>query len=94
MASASTRLVDFLLALQEHEVSDTLLQHAGMAVLDNIGCGLYGSRQPWGRIVREFALAEGGRGRATLYGSSQAVSPARAAFANGTATHGLSLIHI
>ena len=91
MATASTRLVEYLAALKETEVESRLMQHASMAVLDNIGCGLYGARQPWGRIVREFVLAEGGQGRATLYGASLPVSPARAALANGTATHGFEL---
>ncbi len=91
MATASTRLVEYLVGLKENEIAPALLQHASMAVLDNVGCGLYGSRQPWGRIVREFVLAEHGQGRATLYGSAQPVSPARAALANGTATHGFEL---
>ncbi len=91
MATASTRLVDYLMSLSEGTIAPALLDHASMAVLDNVGCGLYGSRKPWGRITREFVLAEGGRGRATLYGAEQSVSPARAAFSNGTATHGFEL---
>ena len=77
MATASTRLVDFLMALDEDTIAPKLLEHASMAVLDNLACGLYGSRQDWGRIVREFALAEGSQGRSTLFGSSQPVSAAR-----------------
>jgi len=91
MATASTRLIEYLAGLKESDVAPRLLDHAGMAVLDNVGCGLYGSRQPWGRIVSDFVLAEHGQGRATLYGSARAVPPARAAFANGTATHGFEL---
>lgn len=91
MPTASMRLIEYLVALKDTDLASSLLQHASMAVLDNIGCGLYGSRQPWGRIVREFVLEEAGHGRATLYGSAQSASPARAAFANGTATHGFEL---
>ena len=91
MATASVRLVEYLMQLKEAELTSGLLQHSTMAVLDNVGCGLYGSRQPWGRIVREFVLAERGQGRATLYGTTQTVSPPRAALANGTATHGFEL---
>ena len=91
MATASIRLVDYLMGLREDTIAPALLEHASMALLDNVGCGLYGSRQDWGRITREFVLAEGGRGHATLYGANQPVSPARAAFANGTATHGFEL---
>ena len=91
MANASLRLVDYLIGLTPREITPVLLESASMAVLDNVGCGLYGSRQEWGRISREFVLAEGSRGRATLYGSERSVAPARAAFANGTATHGFEL---
>jgi 2-methylcitrate dehydratase PrpD len=62
-----------------------------MAVLDNIGCALYGSGQPWGRIVTDFVLSEGSRGDATVIGASRTIAPARAALANGTCTHGIEL---
>ena len=91
IATASTRLVEYLTGLNEAQIAPVLLQHATMAVLDNVGCGLYGSRQPWGRIVNDFVLAERGQGRSTLYGSAQSVPPARAALANGTSTHGFEL---
>ena len=91
MAAPSLRLVDFLLGLDERELAPALMQHATFAVLDNIACGLYGSIQEWGRIVNDFVLSEAGQGPATLYGSSRMVAPARAAFANGTSTHGFEL---
>ena len=91
MATASTRLVDFLLALDGNSISSKLLENASMAVLDNIACGLYGSKQAWGKIVNDFVLDEGTHGKATLYGSDRSVSAARAAFANGTSTHGFEL---
>jgi len=62
-----------------------------LALLDNIGCGLYGSRQQWGCIVRDLVLAERSHGNATLYGSAKPVAPIHAALANGTATHGFEL---
>jgi 2-methylcitrate dehydratase PrpD len=56
-----------------------------------VGCGLYGAIQPWGRILREQVLAEGSRGKATLFGESVTVAPSRAALANGTSAHGFEL---
>lgn len=91
MTTRSIRVIEFLLGLDERELAPRLSEHAAMAVLDNVACGLYGSIQEWGRIVSDFVLAEGGSGRATLYGSSRSVPPARAAFANGTSTHGFEL---
>jgi len=91
MSSPSLRLIDFLLGLDERELAPVLMEHAMLALLDNVACGLYGAIQEWGRIVNDFVLAEGGEGRATLYGSSRAVASGRAALANGTSTHGFEL---
>ena len=91
MATPSTRLIEFLIGLDERELAPRLTEHAAMALLNNVACGLYGSLQEWGRIVNDFVLAEGGTGRATLYGSSRPAPPARAALANGTSTHGFEL---
>ena len=43
-----------------------LFQQAQLALLDNVGCGLFGSIQPWGKINREFALSEAAKGHAAL----------------------------
>ena len=77
MSSPSLRLIDFLLGLDERELAPVLMEHAMLALLDNVACGLYGAIQEWGRIVNDFVLAEGGEGRATLYGSSRAVASGR-----------------
>jgi len=91
MANASTQLIDYLAGLKAGDLDAGLARNAATAVLDNIGCGLYGARQAWGRIVGDFVLAESSHGAATLYGASKPVAPARAALANGTSTHGIEL---
>ncbi len=91
MASRSAHLVEYLASLSESDLVPELVASARMAVLDNLGCGLYGSRQQWGEIVNAFVLSERSHGTATLYGSTVAVAPARAALANGTSTHGFEL---
>ncbi len=91
MTLPSLQLVHHLLSLTEDSVDPRLFQQAQLALLDNVGCGLFGSIQPWGKITREFALSEAAKGHATLLGSDQGLTPARVAFANGTATHGFEL---
>jgi 2-methylcitrate dehydratase PrpD len=91
LQSRSARLIEYLAALAQAEPGADLVQGATLALLDNIGCGFYGSKQDWGRIVREFGLSQGSRGKSTLYGSTRAVMPTLAALANGTATHGFEL---
>lgn len=91
MTAPSIRLIEHLLSMKESELTPTLAQSASLALLDNVGCGLYGSRQPWGKIVADLVLSERSTGRATLYGAGEPVAPVRAALANGTATHGFEL---
>lgn len=91
MSSPSIRLVEYLATLARQDLNAELAQCAATALLDNIGCGLYGARQQWGRIVSDFVLSERSQGKATLYGSTERVAPVHAALANGTATHGFEL---
>ena len=87
----SAELVEHLLALPASLLDGPLGANARMALLDTLGCGIYGAIQPWGKILREQMEHEGSRGKATLFGSQQTVAPSRAALANGTASHGFEL---
>ena len=91
MASSSSNLVEYLVTLAKADLGPDLEQSALLALLDNIGCGLYGARQQWGQILGDLVLSEGSSGAATLYGSVKSVAPIHAALANGTATHGFEL---
>ena len=90
-APRSEKLVEHLLSLPASLLDGPLGGNARMALLDTLGCGIYGAIQPWGKILREQIEHEGSRGKATLFGSQMTVAPSRAALANGTATHGFEL---
>lgn len=81
--------------LRFEEIPTAVVKHAKLCLLDSLGCGLFGSRQPWGRISAEVAVQMGG-GVAALWGGGTRCGPASAAMANGTATHGFELddIHV
>lgn len=91
MTPPATRLVEYLASLTANDLSPALVQSATTALLDNVGCGLYGTQQPWGKIVNDLVRSERSSGRATLYGEAEPVAPVRAALANGTSTHGFEL---
>ena len=91
MASLSARLVEYLASLSEADLAPELMQSSTIALLDTVGCGLYGSQKKWGEIAKAFVLSEHSSGKATLYGCTSPIAPARAALANGTATHGFEL---
>jgi 2-methylcitrate dehydratase PrpD len=83
-------MLEFLHGLGAAADSDPI-DKARWALLDALGCGLLGARQPWGRIVAEEVLSERAQGTATILGQRAKVSPSQAALCNGTATHGFEL---
>ena len=91
MANHSAELVEHLLTLPPSLLQGPLGANARSALLDTLGCGIYGAIQPWGKILRQQIAHEGSRGKATLFGSNISVAPSRAALANGTAAHGFEL---
>jgi aconitate decarboxylase len=82
-------------ALGLSDIPGDVLSHAKLCILDSLGCGLYGSRQPWSVIAAEVATAFGGSG-ASLMGRSINVGAADAALVNGTAIHGFEMddVHV
>ncbi len=90
-STRSARMVEFLLSLTLEALPQNVLREARIRLLDGLGCGLYGARMPWGKIVADVVYEEGSRGAATIYARTNPVAPARAALVNGTATHGIEL---
>ncbi|MFO1327845.1 MAG: MmgE/PrpD family protein [Rubrivivax sp.] len=62
---------------------------ARCSLLDWAAVGRAGVDEPVARIVREWALADGGRAQARAFGSAQALPARAAALVNGAASHAL-----
>jgi len=62
-----------------------------LCLIDTIGCGLFGSTLPWGKILGKFAKDLGGKKESTLLGMKYKASAPNAALANGTMIHGFEL---
>jgi 2-methylcitrate dehydratase PrpD len=86
-----THLIEYLHSLSAARLSPALMASARIALLDNLGCGLFGAKREWGCMITDFVREEGSQGRASVYGLSVTAAPARAALANGTCTHGFEL---
>ncbi len=65
--------------------------HLKTCLLDSIGCGIYGARQPWGKIAADVMVGFSGGGVSSLFARAEKVSPGDAALANGTAIHGFEI---
>jgi 2-methylcitrate dehydratase PrpD len=91
MPSPTRVLTDFLHALTLPGLPPSTVQAAQWALLDTLGCTLFGAPEPWSRIMAAEMLAEEAKGSSTIVGHSQPVPAPAAALCNGTAAHGFEL---
>lgn len=63
-----------------------------LALLDTVGCGVYGYATPWTQALLKWAQAGGGTGRSRIWNATQpALRAADAAMVNGTSSHAFEL---
>lgn len=62
-----------------NRIPAAVLDHLKRCLLDSLGCGLFGARQPCGRITPDYALAQSGGGAGTLRGGRDRCGAADAA---------------
>ena len=91
MTNPTQDFIAYMQGLRLSAVPAATVTHAKQCLLDTLGCGLFGSRQEWSRILAAQMLAEGSSGPCTVVGTSMKVSAAAAALCNGTAVHGFEL---
>ncbi len=89
--SHSRELIEFAHGLKLESLPPDVVSRAKGCLLDSLGCALFGSLQPWAKIMADEMLAEGSRGRSTVIGHQQTLAAPAAALCNGTATHGFEL---
>ena len=88
VAGPTAALAEFVANLRYDDVPDEVRAVLRAAVVDAVGCGLFGLTTPAGRIVQEFAREQAGPEEATLWASGGVrVSSANAALALGTSIH-------
>lgn len=86
-AGVTSRLCTWTAGLERDAVPDEVLEHTARLVLDGLGAGLFGSATPWGRIVGDLVVEQGGVAEAAVWGSGIAVPATQAPLANGTFMH-------
>jgi len=87
----AAQFLEAMATLSLAQLPAAVAAQAARCLLDNLACGLFGARFPWGHAVAAHALEEGAGGKATLFGHAERVSPSLAALANGTMIHGFEL---
>jgi 2-methylcitrate dehydratase PrpD len=91
MTSPTRALTDCLHALTISSLPPATVQAAQWALLDTLGCALFGAPEPWSQIMAAEVHAERAQGRSTIVGHAQPVPAPAAALCNGTAAHGFEL---
>ena len=89
--SHSRELIEFIHALKIETLPSDVVTRAKGCLLDTLGCALFGSLQPWAKIMADEMTTEASRGRSTIIGREQTVAAPAAALCNGTAAHGFEL---
>ncbi|HTO54381.1 MAG TPA: MmgE/PrpD family protein [Myxococcota bacterium] len=87
--SETARLADFALALRLDDAPEAVRATARAAILDSLACAIAGRHEPVSDRLRAFALGQGSRPVATLWGTGESVSAELAALVNGAAAHAL-----
>lgn len=70
------------------EIPVSVIGHIKNSILDTVGCGLMGAKQPSAQIVAAMVGETGTGDSSTLWGMSGRANPSDAALVNGTAVHG------
>ncbi|MBI3043402.1 MAG: MmgE/PrpD family protein [Betaproteobacteria bacterium] len=93
---ATAQFGEWASSLRFESIPKEVIDHTKLCLLDGLGCALYGSTQPWGRIAVNAAIELSSGGRATLWGHNATAGVGDAALVNGTATHGFEIddIHV
>ncbi len=91
-ASSPTRtLAEYVAGLSYNAIPQEVISHIKLSFIDSLGCALFGSTLPWGKIITSFT-SELGKGKgAIIWGDGAEVPPTSAPLANGTLIHSFEL---
>lgn len=87
-AGLTLSLAGFIARLREEAIPASVEHVLRKALVDAVGCGLYGLKSISGRLLFEFGAEQGGPPESTLWaGGGRKVSAINAVLAAGTAVH-------
>ena len=90
--STPTRaLAEYIAGLSYRDIPPEVISHIKFSFIDSLGCALFGSRLPWGKIITSFTK-ELGQGKGALIWADGAEVPSTSApLANGTFIHSFEM---
>lgn len=89
---STMQLARWVSALAYRDLPDRSKNVVRLALIDTVGCGVYGYQTPWAQILLKWVQAGGAKGRARAWNNAQpGLRAADAALVNGTASHAFEL---
>src|SRR5215831_8031830 len=85
------RIADFVSRLRFEQIPEHVRERAKLLILDALGCGIYGAKLEWCRILQQtFGDLDASR-TTSIWGTAQKLSSTNAALVNGTQVQGFEL---
>jgi 2-methylcitrate dehydratase PrpD len=89
--SPTQALAEYVSGLAYRDIPEEVLSHIKLCLIDSLGCALFGSTLPWGKIITSFAKELGKGKGALIWGDGAEVPSTSAPLANGTLIHSFEM---
>jgi 2-methylcitrate dehydratase PrpD len=84
-------MAEFVSGLRYEDIPAEVRQRLKLLILDSFGCGLYGARVPWSRILLDTLAAVDSTSTVGIWGTGRLLSAPHAVLVNGTQVQGFEL---
>ncbi|HEX6801858.1 MAG TPA: MmgE/PrpD family protein [Candidatus Binatia bacterium] len=89
--SPTQTLAQYVSTLSYKKIPQEVISHAKLCIIDALGCALFGSTLPWGKIITSFTKEMGKGKGALIWGDGSEVPSTNAPLANGTLIHSFEM---
>ena len=85
------RIAEFVAGFRYEQIPANVLERLKLLILDGLGCGIYGARLEWCRILQDTLGKLDTTRTTSIWGTNQALASTNAALVNGTQVQGFEL---
>jgi aconitate decarboxylase len=89
--SPTRSLAEYIAGVSYKDIPPEVVSHIKFCFIDSLGCALFGSTLPWGKIITSFAKELGKGKGALIWGDGAEVPSTSAPLANGTLIHSFEM---
>ena len=89
--SPTRSLAEYIAGLSYKDIPPEVVSHIKFCFIDSLGCALFGSTLPWGKIITAFTKELGKGKGALIWGDGAEVPSTSAPLANGTLIHSFEM---